>query len=116
MGLSGTTRNRGRFREPSPARHLAWWLVVAAMGFSFTGAGFSQTSATISNAHKVAQPVQEAGPSTTGKSSETSKKEKEEKSSATRLDCSCADSDFQPRHRFGAGTSCGIHFPAQPEG
>lgn len=79
MGLPYITRTPGQACRSNPMWCLAWLLAIAAMGFSFVATGFSQTSATISNAQKVSQPVQAAGPSTAGKSSETSKKKKKKK-------------------------------------
>ncbi|MGB6302263.1 MAG: hypothetical protein WBF45_00830, partial [Acidobacteriaceae bacterium] len=57
---------------------LAWLLGVAALGFFISAVGYSQTSATISNAQKVSQPVQQAGP-TEAKSTEKEKKKKKKK-------------------------------------
>ncbi|MFZ0518984.1 MAG: hypothetical protein WAM20_18190, partial [Acidobacteriaceae bacterium] len=57
---------------------LAWLLGVAALGFFISAVGYSQTSATISNAQKVSQPAQQAGP-TEAKSIEKEKKKKKKK-------------------------------------
>ena len=79
MGLSCTTRTPGQSGGSTPVRRLAWLLAIPAIIFSIVAIGFSQTSATISNAQKVSQPVQQAGPSTEAKSTEKEKKKKKKK-------------------------------------
>ena len=79
MGLSHTTRTPGRPYRSTVVWCFWLWLAVAVIGFSFPPLALSQTSATISNAAKGTQPVQEPSSSTPAKSSETPKKKKKKK-------------------------------------